>query len=271
MPVKPDLCLDVIVRRRYALITDMQEDIEQMFRNAMLYNHPQEPLHRLAAFMLTEASGLAQEFCLQQSGLAGSKFQAEATRVPLLRTQASLVAAPIHVLHHWRTKAEQLVGSRGRVPDPSNPNGPPLRVYCASDRELPPARILASKYWLVVVPLVYFQRPQCNSPLFKIAWKRLFVDEGDNMGGAAITATKLALERLTADHRWIITGTPTSQSGTQSGLANLRRLLGFIGEPPFGDDWGLWEKLIQRPFENNARSDVVLHLQKVRIPAIPTV
>ena len=68
-----------------------------------------------------------------------------------------------------------------------------------------------------------------------------------------------------ADHRWVISGTPTPIKAGDS-LSHLRRLLEFIQEPPFcciQSGRQAWNKLIREPFAVHARSDAVWLLRDV--------
>lgn len=47
------------------------------------------------------------------------------------------------------------------------------------------------------------------SPLLQVRWKRLILDEGNNATSSKTMRVVLA-DKLVADYRWIVTGTPTS-------------------------------------------------------------
>lgn len=51
-----------------------------------------------------------------------------------------------------------------------------------------------------------------KSPLMRIRWKRLIVDEGHSMASSGVKSNSVCVaEKLPAERRWIVTGTPTSE------------------------------------------------------------
>ncbi|RHY31333.1 hypothetical protein DYB32_003590 [Aphanomyces invadans] len=72
------------------------------------------------------------------------------------------------------------------------------------------------------------------SPLSQLHWVRIIVDEGHKLGGTAITNAMQMLCSLSADKRWIMTGTPTPHVAQTDGLRHLHGLLRFLQEMPYG-------------------------------------
>lgn len=51
-----------------------------------------------------------------------------------------------------------------------------------------------------------------KSPLMRIRWKRLIVDEGHSMASSGVKSESVCVaEKLPVERRWIVTGTPTSE------------------------------------------------------------
>ncbi|XP_078266571.1 helicase-like transcription factor isoform X3 [Rhinoraja longicauda] len=78
------------------------------------------------------------------------------------------------------------------------------------------------------------------SPLHKVKWLRVVLDEGHTIRNPNAQQTKAALT-LTAERRWVLTGTPI-----QNSLKDLWSILSFLKLKPFTDrQW--WHRTIQRP------------------------
>ena len=80
--------------------------------------------------------------------------------------------------------------------------------------------------------------PGSESPLMKLRWLRLVVDEGHELGlnEAAGWSDKANdfIARLAAERRWVMSGTPVGSGCEQQQLGQLQRLLAFLREPNFG-------------------------------------
>ncbi|KAI9592486.1 SNF2 family N-terminal domain-containing protein [Syncephalis fuscata] len=94
------------------------------------------------------------------------------------------------------------------------------------------------------------------SPLLQVHWKRLIVDEGHVMSSTTSDRTLLAA-KLTAERRWIATGTPTQNLAATVNRAeaerdDMKRLGGLIGtflrQPPFSIHMNSWQKRVTKPF-----------------------
>ena len=87
------------------------------------------------------------------------------------------------------------------------------------------------------------------SPLLKVYWLRLVVDEGHTMGRGSHSNTIQFASWITAQRRWAMTGTPTQQSMSQSGLRNILGLMKFLKHDFFSAKLGgdqLFSDLILR-------------------------
>ena len=79
--------------------------------------------------------------------------------------------------------------------------------------------------------------PQLNSPLHKIKWLRIILDEGHTIRNKRTTLAKSVLE-LVGERRWVVTGTPI-----QNRIDDLWVLLLFLRLEPFNDrKW--WKTMI---------------------------
>ncbi|XP_069831488.1 helicase-like transcription factor [Dendropsophus ebraccatus] len=79
-----------------------------------------------------------------------------------------------------------------------------------------------------------------DSPLHKIKWLRVVLDEGHTIRNPNAQQTK-AIHSLDSVRRWVVTGTPI-----QNSLKDLWSILSFLKLKPFNDrEW--WHRTIQRP------------------------
>lgn len=72
-------------------------------------------------------------------------------------------------------------------------------------------------------------RPKSGAcPLLKVHWTRMIIDEGHSMGRAKRSNAILFASWICASRRWSMTGTPTPQTASHSGLSNLLGLMAFL-------------------------------------------
>lgn len=87
----------------------------------------------------------------------------------------------------------------------------------------------------------------CN--LLKVNWLRMIVDEGHSMGKGVDNSAISFASWIHAERRWVMTGTPTRQTISQSGLASIHHLLHYLGHTFFtrrqnGDN--VWNNLVSK-------------------------
>uniref|UniRef100_A0A8C1DUG1 Helicase like transcription factor n=1 Tax=Cyprinus carpio carpio TaxID=630221 RepID=A0A8C1DUG1_CYPCA len=81
---------------------------------------------------------------------------------------------------------------------------------------------------------------KANSPLHKVNWLRVVLDEGHVVRNPNALQSKAVLE-LQSERRWILSGTPI-----QNSLKDLYMLMSFLKLKPFDvKEW--WSRIIQRP------------------------
>jgi SNF2 family DNA or RNA helicase len=86
-------------------------------------------------------------------------------------------------------------------------------------------------------------------PLLKVIWLRMIVDEGHSMGRGMDNCSISFASWIHAERRWAMTGTPTRQTITQSGLSNVLNLMQYLNHDFFSRCHGgdvVWKQLIVR-------------------------
>ncbi|KAJ8613674.1 hypothetical protein CTAYLR_003122 [Chrysophaeum taylorii] len=127
----------------------------------------------------------------------------------------TLIVAPGTLVSHWKSEVSRF--APGLVDDDE---------VTVCSRERLSAEFGAER------DAQYFGRDAYRSPLSSTAWLRVVVDEGQHLGGSCESNTALMLDRLTAQRKWIVTGTPTTKrGGGEAAVKQLRRLLAAVGCP----------------------------------------
>lgn len=87
------------------------------------------------------------------------------------------------------------------------------------------------------------------SPLLKINWLRMIVDEGHSMGRGKDSSHISFASWVNAERRWAMTGTPTRQATGQTGLSNILNLMQYLNHDFFSRRHGgdvVWNQLVMR-------------------------
>lgn len=128
----------------------------------------------------------------------------------------TLVVVPLNLFHHWQNELRSHVSKDALKV---------LFVRTMQCRMPSEDEIIVSDVILIIKPR--FEREMkppdstYESPLKKVHFLRIIVDEGHDFGSASTgTNAIFALQRLHVDRRWIISGTPTTGLlGVEVGLA----------------------------------------------------
>ncbi|KYO33941.1 helicase-like transcription factor isoform X1 [Alligator mississippiensis] len=146
--------------------------------------------------------------------------------------RTTLIICPLSVLSNWIDQLEQHISPDVHLN---------VYVYYGPDRSKDPALLSRQDIVLTTYNILasdYGSRG--DSPLHKLKWLRVVLDEGHTIRNPNALQTKAALN-LEAQRRWILTGTPI-----QNSLKDLWSLLSFLKLKPFADrEW--WHRTIQRP------------------------
>ena len=86
-------------------------------------------------------------------------------------------------------------------------------------------------------------------PLLKVFWLRMIVDEGHSMGRGKENSAISFASWISAERRWAMTGTPTRQAASSSGLSNILNLMRYLQHDFFSRRQGgeaAWQDLVTR-------------------------
>lgn len=91
----------------------------------------------------------------------------------------------------------------------------------------------------------------CISPLLKVNWLRLIVDEGHTMGKGSHGNAVQCASWICAQRRWAMTGTPTPQTNRQSDVRNILGLLQFL-QHDFLSSEKIWKNAISKSWNEQS-------------------
>uniref|UniRef100_A0A8C0B679 Helicase like transcription factor n=1 Tax=Buteo japonicus TaxID=224669 RepID=A0A8C0B679_9AVES len=145
--------------------------------------------------------------------------------------RATLIVCPLSVLSNWIDQFEQHIHQDFRVN---------IYVYYGSDRSKDPSVLSEQDIVLTTYNILATDYGVSDSPLHKVRWLRIVLDEGHTIRNPNAQQTKAALN-LEGHRRWVLTGTPI-----QNSVKDLWSLISFLKLKPFTDrEW--WHRTIQRP------------------------
>lgn len=147
-----------------------------------------------------------------------------------LSVRATLIICPVSVLSNWLEQFEQHVSANVKVN---------VYLYYGPERNRSP-KFLLSQDVVITTYNVLSTEFGNKSPLHKINWLRVVLDEGHIIRNPNTLMSKAVLE-LKASRHWILSGTPI-----QNSVKDLWMLLAFLRLKPFDvKEW--WNRVIERP------------------------
>ncbi|XP_008941944.1 PREDICTED: helicase-like transcription factor, partial [Merops nubicus] len=146
--------------------------------------------------------------------------------------RATLIVCPLSVLSNWIDQFEEHIHQDFHVN---------IYVHYGSDRSKDPSVLSEQDIVLTTYNILAADYGiRSDSPLHKVKWLRIVLDEGHTIRNPNAQQTKAALN-LEGHRRWVLTGTPI-----QNSVKDLWALISFLKLKPFTDrDW--WHRTIQRP------------------------
>uniref|UniRef100_A0A8C4JR88 Helicase like transcription factor n=1 Tax=Dromaius novaehollandiae TaxID=8790 RepID=A0A8C4JR88_DRONO len=147
--------------------------------------------------------------------------------------RTTLIICPLSVLSNWIDQFEQHTSQDFHLN---------IYIYYGSDRNKDPAILSEQDVVLTTYNVLAtdYGVSKYDSPLHKIKWLRIVLDEAHTIRNPNAQQTKAVLS-LEAHRRWVLTGTPI-----QNSVKDLWSLISFLKLKPFTDrEW--WHRTIQRP------------------------
>lgn len=186
---------------------------------------------------------------------------------------ATLIAVPTVLTHHWLNQILTHVESATRPPERQIlpyevsrshqlSEATKLKIlYIRSKHEIPDPRDLATFSGVILVSFQtladLFKEARSTSPgLLRVHFLRIIVDEGHKLSSSGIqTNFSSVCDRIRADCRWILTGTPTPVTH-RSDIDYLHSLISFIRDESFGMDREAWKVGIHDPYSKYRRESL---------------
>lgn len=166
------------------------------------------------------------------------------TTAPIFLSSATLIIVPTVLVAHWVSQIGQHV-EEGR-----------LRILRIQSRHECPgvAAHIANDFDVVLISFdairsIHMDMRSSAPPLMQVHFLRIIVDEGHSLSSASTTNFLTVCERLRAQIRWVMTGTPTP-STPRSDVDHLFSFLRFIREEAYGMDRSAWEVGVRTPYSN---------------------
>ncbi|KFR00535.1 Helicase-like transcription factor, partial [Nipponia nippon] len=238
-PLKFSSCLpkrDKAKKPRYSGSSDLGESEERLLQQTeKIY----VSLFAATSCVIQEDTGFASALLPSSTCLKRQKKRKGTASVQSVKKKhsddgprATLIVCPLSVLSNWIDQFEQHIHQDFHVN---------IYVYYGSDRSKDPSILSEQDVVLTTYNILatdYGARG--DSPLHKVTWLRIVLDEGHTIRNPNAQQTKAALN-LEGDRRWVLTGTPI-----QNSVKDLWSLISFLKLKPFTDrEW--WHRTIQRP------------------------
>ncbi|KAI3886869.1 hypothetical protein MKX03_037179 [Papaver bracteatum] len=147
----------------------------------------------------------------------------------------SLIVCPMTLLGQWKAEIE------------THSKSGSLSIYVHYGQSRPKdAKLLAQNDVVLttygVLASEFSAEGEENGGLYSVRWFRIVLDEAHTIKSSK-SQVSVSAAALTADCRWCLTGTPI-----QNNLEDIYSLLRFLRVEPWGN-WGIWNKLVQKPYE----------------------
>jgi len=165
---------------------------------------------------------------------------------PPLRSRATLLVVPRPLLQHWKEQIEwhvQRHALQGAVLVDAVAEGKGdkrARASTLGDQysasELAAASVVITSAERLSMEQRHASATGEQSLLCGVNWVRLVCDEGQFLGGGALTHCKVLLHAIPAERRWVLSGTPARGTSDRDGCSTLGGLLSFLRHPR-GREW----------------------------------
>ncbi|POR33393.1 DNA repair protein RAD5 [Tolypocladium paradoxum] len=161
----------------------------------------------------------------------------------------TLVVAPMSLLAQWKSEAEK-ASKQGTMKIElyyGNEKANNLQALCCSAHASSAPDLVITSYGIVLSEFSNIAAKNgdksFHNGLFSLKFFRVILDEAHHIKNRA-SKTARACYEISADHRWVLTGTPIVNK-----LEDLFSLVRFLGVEPW-DNFSFWKTFITVPFES---------------------
>ncbi|KAK3589957.1 hypothetical protein CHS0354_034979 [Potamilus streckersoni] len=152
--------------------------------------------------------------------------------------RTTLIVCPSSVISNWLDQLERHVHESVHLD---------ICLYCGVGRIRDNVILAKQDIVLTTYSTLAADHSKGNSPLEKVEWLRIVLDEGHAIRNPNAKQTK-AILALNAQRKWVLTGTPI-----QNSMKDLWSLVNFLQISPFTDQqW--WHRTIERPLKRGDES-----------------
>ncbi|KAI1351588.1 DNA repair protein rad-5 [Xylaria sp. FL0043] len=163
--------------------------------------------------------------------------------------KTTLVIAPMSLLAQWQSEAENASkeGTLKSIVYYGNDKMDNLQALCCGPNFASAPDVIITSYGVVLSEYSYINsRPggrESHKGLFSLNFFRIILDEAHTIKNRQSKTAKACYE-LTAEHRWVLTGTPIVNR-----LEDLFSLVRFLRVEPW-NNFSFWRTFITAPFES---------------------
>ncbi|KAF3770602.1 hypothetical protein M406DRAFT_271861 [Cryphonectria parasitica EP155] len=164
-------------------------------------------------------------------------------------SRTTLVVAPMSLLAQWQSEAENASreGTLRSMVYYGNDKTTDLRTLCCSAQAATAPDIIITSYGVVLSEFNQIAskggRKDGHRGIFSVNFFRIILDEAHNIKNRQSKTAKACYE-LSAEHRWVLTGTPIVNK-----LEDLFSLVRFLKVEPW-NNFSFWRTFITVPFES---------------------
>ncbi|KAK2605897.1 DNA helicase rad5 [Conoideocrella luteorostrata] len=161
----------------------------------------------------------------------------------------TLVVAPMSLLAQWQSEAEKASRQNSMKIELyyGNDKTNNLQALCSSSNASAAPDLVITSYGIVLSEFTSLVTKNgdksFHTGLFSLKFFRIILDEAHHIKNRAAKTTRACYE-LSADHKWVLTGTPVVNK-----LEDLFSLVRFLGVEPW-NNFSFWKSFITVPFES---------------------
>ncbi|CAK7200827.1 DNA helicase rad5 [Sporothrix eucalyptigena] len=248
-PYSGDLSLDFPVQDQHCLggILADEMGLGKTIQMLSLIHSHKSPL-----VMEAQAQRQTTDGCASQPSTLVSSLRRIRSKLPdvVHAPCTTLVIAPMSLLAQWQSEAENasVEGTLKSMVYYGNEKSSNLQVLCSPDQAATAPDVIITSYGTVLSEFTQMWSKNGNDGhpghgLFSLNFFRIILDEAHTIKNRQSKTAK-ACYALSAEHRWVLTGTPVVNR-----LEDLFSLIRFLRVEPW-NNFSFWRTFITVPFES---------------------